>query len=521
MTDTQEPPDTRFYITTAIDYPNGEPHIGHSLEKVAADVMARYHRLVGHDTYLSMGLDENSQHVVKAAVANHVSIPVWLESMHSAFRQAWAALDIRYDRWMRTTEPLHVRASQEMFRRAQASGDIYRAIYSGWFCPNCNSFYRDEDLVNGVCPDHPSRTPEWVEEEDYFFALSKYSDRLLKHIMSHPDFIVPAVRQSDIVGIIRQGLRDFPVSRPVSRIDARWGIPVPGDPDHVIYVWFDALINYLTAIGFPDDGEQFARYWPADAHVIGKDITRFHCLYWPAMLMSAGLPLPRQVAVHGFLTLEGKRISKTVGNVISPMELVDEFGVDAVRFYLLRHLSFASDVDFTRAGLIQRYNDELAKDLGNLLNRVVAMIQRYRGGAIPATGTPAEIELDVQRVATAARQQAEQSLQAWEIGSALNSVWAFVRRVNRYLEQRKPWQLATQDEQAAELDTVLYTAAESLRLVSVLLAPFLPNAANRIADQLGLHAVSATAWKHEATWGSRSLSKVVAGPLLFPRMDVI
>lgn len=510
----------RYYITTAIDYPNGEPHIGHALEKVAADVMARYHRLQGDDTYLSMGLDENSQHVVRAAIANSASIPLWLERMDVAFRRAWAALDIRYDRWIRTTEPEHFFASQEMFRRAQAAGDIYQSTYVGWFCPSCNCFYQDEDLVNGACPDHPTQRPEWVEEEDYFFALSKYGERLQAYITDHPSFIVPAVRQSEVLGLIRQGLRDFPVSRPAKRIEAAWGVPVPGDPSHVLYVWFDALTNYLTAVGFPDDREKFAHYWPADAHVIGLDITRFHCLYWPAMLMSAGLPLPRQIAVHGFLTLEGQRISKTTGNIISPIELVDEFGTDAVRFYLLRHLSFASDRDFSRAGLIQRYNDELAKDLGNLLNRVVSMIQRYRGGAVPTPGRAGEIELDVQRAATEARQQAETALEGWEIGNALNSVWGFVRRINRYLEERKPWKLAADQERSEELDTVLYTSAESLRLVAILLAPFLPDAADRIAGQLGLDGGSAAAWRNEGTWGSRSLSAVVAGPLLFPRIDV-
>ncbi|HEV2579802.1 MAG TPA: methionine--tRNA ligase [Ktedonobacteraceae bacterium] len=518
--DKQDSANKRYYITTALDYPNAEPHIGHALEKIAADVVARYHRLLGHDTYLSMGLDENSQHVVQAARDRQVPIPAWIESMDVAFRQALAALDISYDRWMRTTEPAHVRASQEMFRRAQAAGDIYKSTYTGWFCPNCNSFYRDDELVNGACPNHPSRKPDWVEEEDYFFALSAYCDRLLSHITSHPDFIVPVSRQSEIVGIIRQGLRDFPVSRPVNRIDAQWGVPVPGDLDNVIYVWFDALTNYLTAVGFPEGGELFARYWPADAHVIGKDITRFHCLYWPAMLMSAGLPLPRQVAVHGFLTLEGKRISKTAGNVVSPLELVEAYGVDAVRFYLLRHLSFASDGDFSRAGLIQRYNDELAKDLGNLLNRVVSMIQRYRGGQIPATGEPGALELDVQRAAGEVRQQAGQALESWEIGHALNSVWSFVRRINRYLEERKPWRLAAQQEAAAELDVVLITAAESLRLAAILLAPFLPTAANRMLDQLGLDGMRSSAWYDEGTWGGRALSAVAPGPILFPRIEV-
>ncbi|TMD53853.1 MAG: methionine--tRNA ligase [Chloroflexi bacterium] len=511
--------DKPYYITTAIDYPNGPPHIGHSLEKVAADVIARYHRLRGRDTYFSMGLDENSQHVVKAAREHQVDIPIWIESMDKAFQQAWTKLDISYDRWIRTTEPMHFRASQEMFRRAQVSGDIYKSIYSGWYCPNCNAFYADEELVNGACPLHPSVRPDWIEEEDYFFALSRYSDRLLAHINEHPDFIVPAVRASEVIGMIRQGLRDFPVSRPASRIDEAWGVPVPGDSSQVIYVWFDALTNYLTAVGFPDDREKFARYWPADAHVVGKDITRFHCLYWPAMLLSAGLPLPRQVAVHGFITLEGQRISKTTGNIVDPVELVDEFGADAVRYYLLRNLSFASDGDFSRARLIQRYNDELAKDLGNLLNRVVTMIQRYRGGSIPAPGPTGDLEIDLQRVATETRQQAETALEAWEIGNALNIIWRFVRRTNQYLEQSEPWRLASQPEKQAQLNTVLYSAAEAMRLLAVYLAPFIPGASHRIMSQLGLDTVSEAAWTSEETWGSRTLTSVKAGPLLFPRYE--
>ena len=508
-----------YYITTAIDYPNAPPHIGHSLEKVAADVIARYHRLLGQDTYFSIGLDENSQHVVQAAIAHNVDLVTWTDRMDEAFRLAWSKLEISNDRWIRTTEERHFRASQEMIRRAQERGDIYKSIYSGWYCPNDNTFYQDEDLVNGRCPDHPSIVPEWLEEENYFFALSKYGDRLLAYINEHPDFIVPAVRQSEVVGMIRQGLRDFSVSRRVDPAREPWGVPFPGDPEHVIYVWFDALTNYVTAVGFPDDIATFGHFWPADAHVIGKDIIRFHCLYWPAMLMSAGLPLPRQVAVHGFMTLEGAKISKSTGNIVNPVELVDEFGVDAIRYNLLRNLSFASDRDFTRDGLIRRYNDELYKDLGNLLNRVVTMVNRYRGGTIPNPGPISELEKDLQRVATESRQLAEVELRAWEIGNALQSVWNFVRRTNQYLEQSKPWILAHEPEKEAQLNTVLYAAAEAMRLLAIYLAPFIPNASDRIMSQLGLNPVSASAWVREATWGSVPLTAVVPGPLLFPRIE--
>ncbi len=509
----------RYYITTAIDYPNAEPHIGHTLEKVAADAIARYRRLQGYETYFSMGLDENSQHVAKAAEVGGTDLPSWIGRMDEAFRLAWKKLDIGYDRWIRTTEESHFRASQEMFLRAQERGDVYKAIYSGWYCPNCNTFYRDDDLVEGKCPDHPTVTLEWVEEENYFFALSRYSEQLLAYIATHPNFISPSTRLAEVVSFFHQGLRDFSISR---RVDPRrpiWGVPVPGDPDQVIYVWFDALTNYLTAVGFPDDGAQFARYWPADVHVIGKDIVRFHCLYWPAMLMSADLPLPEQIAVHGFITLEGRKISKSTGNVISPVALVDEFGADAIRYYLLRNLSFASDSDFSRAGLVQRYNDELAKDLGNLLNRVVSMLKRYRQGAIPRPGTFGELELDLQRVAVEAREGAEKALESWEIGRAIESILSLVKRANQYLEQSEPWKLARTTEQKERLNTVLYSAAETLRLLAILLAPFIPTACEKILAQLGLPASKQGDWREAGTWGAVPLHAVGEIAVLFPRIE--
>jgi methionyl-tRNA synthetase len=320
--------------------------------------------------------------------------------------------------------------------------------------------------------------------------------------------------------VLRQGLRDFSVSRRVRPGSAPWGVPFPGDDQHVIYVWFDALTNYLTAAGFPNDAQKFAHYWPADVHVIGKDITRFHCLYWPAMLLSAGLPLPRQIAVHGFITLEGQRISKTAGNSIDPVELVDEFGVDAVRYYLLRNLSFAADGDFSHAGLIQHYNNELANELGNLLNRVVTMVQRYRSGVIPAPGADGPREEGLKRVAIEARQGAVDALERWEIGAALGSIWEFVRRTNQYIEQSEPWRLARQPDQVEHLDTVLATAAEATRLLALYLQPYIPASSERILAQLGLAPAAEGEWSAAGTWGSVGLEHVVAGPLLFPRIDV-
>lgn len=515
------PEQQKYYITTAIDYPNAPPHIGHSLEKVIADVIARYHRLLGADIFFSTGIDENSQHVARAAKANGVDATTWLARMDEAFRLAWSKLDISYDWWMRTTSERHTYASQEMFRRALAKGDIYRAVYTGWYCPNCNMFYASDELIDGHCPIHPSIIPEWLEEDNYFFELTKYAERLQAHIEAHPDFIVPAARRADVLAMLRQGLRDFSVSRVVRTNVERWGIPVPGDDEQVLYVWFDALINYLTAVGFPDDAEMFAHYWPADAHVIGKDITRFHCLYWPAMLLSADLPLPKQIAVHSFLTLEGRRISKTTGNTIDPVALVDAVGVDAVRYYLLRTLSFSSDGDFSRAALLQHYNDELGNDLGNLLNRVVSMVGRYRGGTIPTTNVKGPLEEDLQRVAEESHRLAAISLNSWDMSGALSHVWTLVKRANQYLEQSEPWKLARQKEQQEQLDTVLYSAAEAIRLCAVLLAPFIPSSSNRILAQLGLPAIEGAAWVEQGTWGSVPLTGVVLGPVVFPRLETV
>ena len=516
----------KFYITTAIDYPNGPPHIGHSLEKIAADAVARYHRLQGDDTYFSMGLDENSQHVVTAAQANGVPPREWIDRMDEAFRRAWRDLECSFDRWIRTTEPAHFRASQELFRRAQAAGDIYKGTYAGYYCPNCNAFYTAEELTpQGTCPDHTTIRPEWLEEENYFFALSRYTDRLRQHVEAHPEFIVPATWRAEVIATLRQGLRDFSASRrvrPSALVDGKpWGVPVPGDPDHVIYVWFDALTNYLTAAGFPDDPARFERYWPADAHVIGKNITRFHCLYWPAMLMSAGLPLPKSVAVHGFMTLEGQRISKTTGNIVDPVELAAEFGADAIRYYLLRDVSFDSDGDFVRANLIQRYNADLANDLGNLLNRTVSMIGRYCQGAVPEPGGAlTEREEDVRRVARAAGEATATGLEQWDFDGALDGAWLLVRRANQYIDESEPWRLARDPAQGERLRTVLYYAAESVRLLTIYLAPFMPGATSKMRRQLGLPALAAGAWRDETGWGGLAPGTLVerAQPV-FPRIE--
>jgi methionyl-tRNA synthetase len=515
-----------FYITTAIDYPNGPPHIGHSLEKVAADVVARYHRLRGDETFFSMGLDENSQHVVTAAHSSGVSPREWLDRMDEAFRLAWRKLDCSYDRWIRTTEDVHFRASQELFRRAQAAGDVYKAVYAGYYCPNCNAFYSAEELTpQGTCPDHTSLRPDWLEEENYFFALSRYTDRLREHIERQPEFIQPPAWRGEVLATLRQGLKDFSASRLVrggALVDGKpWGVPVPGDHEHVIYVWFDALTNYLTAAGFPDEPARFAATWPADAHVIGKNITRFHCLYWPAMLMSAGIALPKCIAVHGFMTLEGQRISKTTGNIVDPVDLVDEFGADAVRYYLMRDVSFESDGDFARVRLIERFNADLANDLGNLLNRTVSMVGRYLDGVVPAPEREAgEREADVRRVAQAAGEATAAGIERWDFDGALDGAWQLVRRANQYIDESEPWRQARDPAQRARLGTSLYYAAESLRLLTIYLAPFMPGATAKMRAQLGLPPVEAGAWGTQTGWGGLPGGTRVEKPQpIFPRIE--
>ncbi|CAN5552954.1 methionine--tRNA ligase [soil metagenome] len=509
-----------FYVTTAIDYPNGVPHIGHSLEKIAADVVARYHRLLGDTTAFCMGLDENSQHIVRAAVENNMSPKAWTDQMEVAFRRAWDALDISVDAWTRTTEPRHQQASVELFERARANGDIYKATYAGWYCPNCNNYYTDHDLVDGRCPNHPSIQPDWLEEENYFFALSKYTDILREHFEKHPEFVTPDVWRPELLALLDSGLKDFSVSRQVREGHDSWGIPVPGDPSHVMYVWFDALTTYVTAIGFPENTERFETFWPADSQVVGKDITRFHCIYWPAMLLSAGLPLPRMVVVHGFLTLEGKRISKTTGNIIDPVDLVEEFGVDPIRYYLMRDVSLSSDGDFSRRNLIGRYNNDLGNDLGNLLNRVVSMIGRYRDGVISPPGDAGDLERELRATAEASRAQAEALIEIWDLDDALDAIWQLVRRANQYIEERQPWRLAKDPESSEILDTTLWSAAEATRLAAVLLAPYIPTTSDKILAQLGLTPLQDGDWVKRGNWGADQYFRVGKPEPLFPRIDL-
>ena len=474
----------RFYLTTAIFYPTASPALHSLFEAIGADALARYQRLLGRETRFLTGMDEHSAQVEPLAREHGTDPRSLVDAWAASWRTAFDGFEISYDRFIRTTDPDHVEASLEMVRRAQARGDIYKGIYSGWYCPGDNEFKTESQLVDGHCPDHPTLELQWLEEENYFFRLSRYQGDLERLYAENPGFCEPEHFRNEVLAWLREGLRDFSVSRAGNE----WGIPFPGDPGHRIYVWFDALTNYVTGAGFPGDQAAFEKWWPADVHVIGKNITRFHCLYWPAMLTSAGLPLPRQVFAHGFMTLRGEKMSKTRGNVIRPEDAVALFGVDGVRYVVLREIPFDRDADITLSGLVRRYNADLANDLGNLVNRTVSMSARYADGVLPPVSSataPADLELR----ATADRAIADYhaAMQRLQFDEALASVMALAGAGNGYAESQAPWNLKRhgEDDRVGE---VLSVMAETCRLLGHLLAPFAPGSAARLADQLGVPA---------------------------------
>lgn len=510
---------TKFYITTAIDYSNNVPHLGTAYEKVCADVIARYMRLKGLDTYFSMGNDEHSQNVYKGALSKGLSPQEFTDEMAEIFKNTWKELGISYDRFIRTTEDKHARAVAEVFRRIKANGDIYKAKYAGWYCVSCEGFLREDDLVDGKCPQHRME-PKWIEEENLFFRLSKYAPAVLRHIEAQPDFIQPETRRNEIVSFIRSGVSDVSISR----AGARWGISVPGEASHVFYVWFDALINYLTAVGFPDQIEMFEHYWPADLHVIGKDITRFHCILWPAMLMSAGIKLPHTIHGHGFVTFRGERMSKTLGNIVEPLDLARKYGADSLRYYLCREIVFGKDGDFSWEQFIQRYNSELANDLGNLVSRTCGMVKQYFKGRIP---TPSERRSDgdgLRQIYQAARSDYLKAMDVYEIHNGIGEVFKVIRAANRYIEEQAPWALMKASDGRPKAAGVLFMLCETLRQIGVLLFPFMPVKAQEIWSGLGIRRSIAETRFDEATqwqddWSNIS-SELGEVKQLFPRIEV-
>ncbi len=471
-----------FYLTTAIFYPSEAPPLHSLFEAIGADALVRYHRLLGEPTRFLTGMDEHSAQVERLA-ADHMREPQQLVDEWAAnWRAGFDRFAISYDRFIRTTDPDHVRASVEMVRRAQAAGDIYKGTYSGWYCTGDNEFKTDAQLVEGRCPDHPTLELQWLEEENYFFRLSSYQERLEQLYRDNPSFCEPEHFRNEVLAWLREGLRDFSISR----AGTNWGIPFPDDPDHRIYVWFDALTNYLTGAGFPDDPVEFARWWPADEHVIGMNITRFHCLYWPAMLMSAGLPLPEQVFAHGFMTLRGEKMSKTRGNVIRPDDVAELFGVDGVRYLVMREIPFDKGGDMTMEGLVRRYNADLANDLGNLLNRTVSMSRRYLDGRLPpVTDATAAADAELREAAERSVATYREAMVALHFDEALRAVIELTRATNGYAESQAPWTLNKAGD-TRRVGQVLSGLAEACRILGHLMAPFTPDASRRLHEQLGV-----------------------------------
>lgn len=503
-----------FYLTTAIDYINGAPHLGHAYEKIGADALIRYKQLTGYDTWFVVGSDEHSINILTKAESLGRDPKEFCDEMSQVFKDAFAKLNIGYSIYARTSSAANVKTAQTFIQRCYDAGYIYKSSYHGWYCTSCNRFYKLEELLqpDNCCPEHKRPTQE-LDEPNYFFKLSAFQDRLLEHYAQHPDWIQPESRFNEMLNVIKGGLDDFSVSRST----IKWGVPVPFDPSQVIYVWFDALLDYVSGVGFVDNRERWETFWPCDVHVIGKDITRFHAIYWPAMLMAAGEELPKRVFAHGFINLKGEKLSKSAGIVVDPLELADEFGSDAIRYTLLREVPFDRDGDFSMEAFQNRYNADLANDLGNLVNRTANMIKRYFSGAVPESAAGEAIDRELADTGAAVVRDLQPLMEALDFSNALVAIWALVSKANQYLERTSPWLLARDEAQKPRLGSVLNTAAEAVRLISYLVSPFMPATAERIAAQMGFALDPKSDWSR---WGSLSAGTQIGQvEPLFPRIE--
>ena len=476
--------DNRYYITTPIYYVNDVPHIGHAYTTLACDVLARFKRLDGYDVMFLTGTDEHGQKVEKSAEAAGLEPRIFVDKVSQNFRELAEPMDYSNDDFIRTTEAKHARSSQAIWQAIERNGDIYLGTYSGWYSVRDEAFYGEEELTDG--PDGARLAPtgaevEWVEEPSYFFKLSEWGARLLEFYDENPDFVLPETRRNEVVSFVKSGLRDLSISR----TSFKWGIPVPGDDDHIMYVWLDALTNYITAVGYPDvQSDSFTKYWPADIHMVGKDIVRFHAVYWPAFLMAAGVAPPKRVFAHGWWTVEGQKMSKSLGNFIAPHEIVEKYGVDAVRYFLMRELPFGKDGDFSHRAVVHRLNSDLANDLGNLVQRVLSMINRHCDARVPAPGELGDADAALLRAGEALLAETRLLMRRQEISVALEAVWRVIGEANRYVDAMAPWRLRERDR--TRMASVLFTLAETIRRIAVLLQPFVPAAAGRILDQLAV-----------------------------------
>lgn len=504
-----------YYITTPIYYPSDNLHIGHSYCSVAADTMARYKKLRGYEVFFLTGSDEHGQKIAKKAAEANLSPKEYVDGIVKNIKALWELMDVKYDKYIRTTDEEHVKCVQKIFKKLYDKGDIYKSEYEGWYCTPCESFWTETQLKDGMCPDC-GRPVQKMKEESYFFRLSAYQDRLIKYIEEHPEFIQPVSRRNEMLNnFLLPGLEDLCVSR----TSVKWGIPVPFDENHTVYVWLDALTNYITALGYlSEDDSLFKKYWPAQLHLVGKEIVRFHTIIWPAILMALELPLPKQVFGHGWLVFGGEKMSKSRGNVVDPVALCERYGSDALRYFLMREMTFGSDGNFTNEALISRINSDLANDLGNLLSRTTAMIDKYFNGVLPAPEAPEEIDGELRELCMQTVKEYASKMDELQFSAALAALWQYISRCNKYIDQTMPWALAKEESKKARLGTVLYNLAESLRIIGVLSSPVMVRTSAQIFKALN---TDKTSWESLNAFGALEPGSNITRPdALFPRIDM-